>query len=103
MPVSRKQAMHGYNKVVRSEEYDKMMHAAHILTTSSLSIAMYKSPEEKKQIAEEADRLFQKLWECIGKEPPLVASLALLTAIDTTVELLNEQAQNHQQEMNKWR
>jgi hypothetical protein len=94
LKINQRRAKHEFQKFLQSKEYVNVMHSAHVLTATSLATTMCKSPEERKQLFESVDRLSEKLWAALLEEPQLVGALALLRAIETAVELMNQDGQD---------
>src|SRR5258708_28058141 len=80
--INQRRAKHGFNKIVRSEEYDNVMRAARVLAATGLTAAMYKSPDEKKQLFESGDSLSENLWAVIIGEHPVVWAVSPSTTVE---------------------
>src|SRR5258708_8732045 len=63
--INQRRAKHGFNKIVRSEEYDNVMRAARVLAATGLTPATYQSPDQKNQFLQSRHNLSQKLCTAI--------------------------------------
>ena len=68
-------------RVLESEAYKDTIKSTERLAQSTYSLLAEKSPEEAGLIGSRATELSVKIQEIVGEEKPLVAALAILTAL----------------------
>jgi hypothetical protein len=68
-------------RILESETYKETIKSTERLAESTYSLLAEKSPEEVGLIGNRATELSVKIQEIVGEEKPLVAALAILTAL----------------------
>ena len=95
MSFDRFKMFAGFYRAFSSEAYKDTMRAVEHLASSNLLLLERKPEEERREILAKAQSLTEKLSDAVANEAPMVASLALLTAVRVYERFIQEQADRY--------
>jgi flagellar biosynthesis/type III secretory pathway chaperone len=81
-------------RVLESETYKDTIKSTERLAQSSYCLLAEKSPDEAGPISSRATELSLKIQEIVGEEKPLIAALAILTALRVLDQHVQQQVED---------
>jgi hypothetical protein len=93
MDVGEKLNLFGeYYRAFSNETYNEIMRATEHLASDAFVVLGRKPEAERRDILDKAQALTNRLTDTVNGENPMVAALALLAAIRTVEQLIQQQA-----------